>query len=113
VIERAQTGLGARDVPLVHGSELEKGHWLAVDWEGQTPEDTYAGVELGEAIEEALSVFSERDADILRRRLAGDEHLEEVGERYGISRERVRQIQAQHTPRLREQLEDVGEEWAA
>jgi RNA polymerase sigma factor (sigma-70 family) len=113
VIERAQTGLGARDVPLVHGSELEKGHWLAVDWEEQTPEDTYAGVELGEAIEEALSVFSERDADILRRRLAGDAMLEEVGDAHGISRERVRQVQEAQTPRLRRRLLEVGKEWAA
>ena len=51
-----------------------------------------------EQVEAALNALSDREAEIIRLRfgLAGNESqtLEEVGRRFGITRERVRQIEA-------------------
>jgi RNA polymerase primary sigma factor len=60
---------------------------------------------LSEAIEEALSHLSEREAMVLKLRkglIDGREHtLEEVGKRLGITRERVRQIEKRALRKLK------------
>lgn len=70
---------------------------------------------LSEIIEEALGDLAERERDIMRLRfgLTGDraESLEEVGRRFGVSKERVRQIEAKtllklRTPMARRQVEE-------
>ncbi len=43
-------------------------------------------------------VLNERARDILRGRLLDEETLEELGVRWGITRERVRQLEAKYTP---------------
>lgn len=48
----------------------------------------------------ALADLPERDRDIILRRLDGDETLEEVGHRYGLSKERIRQLETRATERL-------------
>ena len=57
------------------------------------------------AIEQMLESLPERNADILRCRLGiGTEHrmtLEQIGERYGVTRERIRQIEKKTRDRLR------------
>ncbi len=60
---------------------------------------------LGEQVEEALASLSEREARVLRLRFGlegGRPHtLEQVGEKLGLTRERIRQIQTQALRRLR------------
>ena len=57
------------------------------------------------AIDEALGSFSERDADIVRRRFGirdgRVETLQEIADDYGMSRERVRQIESRCLRALR------------
>ncbi len=57
-------------------------------------------------LDEALTVLDERELKIVReRRLAGDgETLETIGRRLGISKERVRQIEARALQKLRSAL---------
>jgi RNA polymerase primary sigma factor len=60
---------------------------------------------LRERVEEVLSTLSPREARILRLRFGLDEGhpytLEEVGAKFGLTRERIRQIEGQALRRLR------------
>jgi RNA polymerase primary sigma factor len=62
------------------------------------PERGAAAVDLSEQLEVALSHLPQREADILRLRFGTAKSqsltLEEVGRRYGVSRERIRQLEA-------------------
>jgi len=71
---------------------------LIEDKEAESPAVQTVSNVVKEEVEAALSALSEREADIIRMRfgLAGNESqtLEEVGKKFGITRERVRQIEA-------------------
>lgn len=60
---------------------------------------------LAEKIEEVLSTLTPREARILRLRFGlggGRSHtLEEVGQKFGLTRERIRQIEGRALRRLR------------
>src|SRR5258706_7812812 len=78
------------------------------------PEESVANAEyrqvVGEKIEEFASGLKDKDLVIFRERLLNEEPLTlgEIGERYGISRERVRQIEE----RLKKRLKDfLGKEF--
>ncbi|MFN8625614.1 MAG: RNA polymerase sigma factor RpoD/SigA [Candidatus Binatia bacterium] len=66
--------------------------------ESDDPEQGAAAVDLSEQLEVALSHLPQREADILRLRFGTSDSqsltLEEVGRRYGVSRERIRQLEA-------------------
>lgn len=60
------------------------------------PVDEVAGMmpdDAEESLDSVLGTFSERTADIVRRRACG-ETIESIGNSYGVSRERIRQIEA-------------------
>lgn len=65
--------------------------------------------ELDSGLEDALSVLRPMEADILRRRygLQGveQETLREIGERYALSRERIRQLQERAVDSMRDQFD--------
>lgn len=69
------------------------------------PNQITQGHMLREKIEEVLSTLSPREARILRLRFGLDNGhsltLEEVGRRFGLSRERIRQIESRALKRLR------------
>ena len=75
------------------------------------PDHQSEAEEFGELLRLRLQEFAEslsgRDIEIFRRRLLSEEAatLAEIGERFGISRERVRQIEDQLKKRLRQHLE--------
>ena len=56
-------------------------------------------------VEHALATLSAKEAEILRLRFGfgdeGEQTLEEVGRRFGVTRERIRQIQARALDKLR------------
>jgi len=63
-----------------------------------SPPDTVIHINLKEQIEEALKTLTEREAKVLKMRFGlgdGNEHtLEEVGQQFKVTRERIRQIEA-------------------
>jgi RNA polymerase primary sigma factor len=92
------------DQPTGEGDEFTIGSVIH-DRLAPSPEDETIGREMAGRIEEALAPLTEREQEVLRLRfgLATDrEHtLAEVGRRLGLSRERVRQIEARAVAKLR------------
>jgi len=70
-----------------------------------SPPDTVIQISLREKIEEALKNHTHREAIILKMRFGlgdGNEHtLEEVGQQFKVTRERIRQIEAKALRKLR------------
>ncbi len=59
--------------------------------------------ELRTLLEEAISSLKERNSEIIRKRFGFDSHemtLEEIGLEYGLTRERIRQIEAKALQRI-------------
>lgn len=90
------------DSPLGGDDDRTLEELLASD--GDDPEREAAALDLSEQLEIALSQLPEREADILRLRFGTTDHqsltLEEVGRRYGVSRERIRQLEARALKQL-------------
>ena len=81
-----------------------------------TPDDIVAGQEFREMLQERLKTFSQtlkgRDAVIFRERLMTDNPLtlKEIGDRYGITKERARQLEKRLLGKLREYLrQEMGD----
>jgi RNA polymerase primary sigma factor len=70
-----------------------------------SPPDEVIHINLKEKIEEALKTHTQREANILKMRFGlgdGREHtLEEVGQKYKVTRERIRQIQEKAIRKLK------------
>jgi RNA polymerase sigma-32 factor len=74
------------------------------------PEMAFEAVEMGQLVHDRLQRFREtlkgKDIVIFDKRMAAEDPLtlQELGDEFGISRERVRQLEARLTQRLREYL---------
>ena len=70
-----------------------------------SPPDEVIHINLREKIEEALRTHTQREANVLKMRFGlgdGNEHtLEEVGQQYKVTRERIRQIQEKAIRKLK------------
>lgn len=70
-----------------------------------SPEESAAANLLHEQIEEMLNALSDREREVLRYRFGLEDGraytLEEVGKRFGVTRERIRQIEAKALRKLR------------
>jgi RNA polymerase primary sigma factor len=70
-----------------------------------SPPDTVIHINLKEQIDEALKSLTEREAKVLKMRFGlgdGNEHtLEEVGQQFKVTRERIRQIEAKALRKLK------------
>jgi RNA polymerase primary sigma factor len=87
---------------------------------GDVIEDPRAPSPLQDAIHAAMSGETERlldtltprEATVIRMRFglggAGEHSLEQVGERFGVTRERIRQIEAKALARLKKRAGDLG-----
>ncbi len=75
------------------------------DEEATSPEDSAATQLLKEQVQEILSVLTEREQKIVKMRFGiedGKSHtLEEVGQEFAVTRERIRQIEAKALAKLR------------
>jgi RNA polymerase sigma-32 factor len=97
------------DVPLKEGEDVTLLDVLKSD--SATTEEQVARAELrsrvGAKIREFGAGLHDKDQVIFEQRLLAEEPrtLQEIGDRYGISRERVRQIESRLKRRLREYLE--------
>ena len=75
------------------------------DEESATPEESAANQLLKEQVQSVLSTLSDREQKIIRMRFGldnGKSHtLEEVGQEFAVTRERIRQIEAKALTKLR------------
>ena len=75
------------------------------DKEAIVPADAAARTMLNEAVKDVLSQLSEREQEVIRLRFGLDDGqmrtLEEVGKEFGVTRERIRQIEAKTLAKLR------------
>ncbi|MBI4588671.1 MAG: sigma-70 family RNA polymerase sigma factor [Candidatus Rokubacteria bacterium] len=86
------------------GEETELGHFLE-DKQATSPDEPLLSRELTAEVQRALATLSDKEGEILRLRFGigtDREHtLEEIGERFRLTRERIRQIEAQALQKLR------------
>ncbi|MDP6946901.1 MAG: sigma-70 family RNA polymerase sigma factor [Myxococcota bacterium] len=88
------------------------------DDEESTPEEDVASGQLGAVVQQELAAFAEtllddRERTIWTERLVAQDpvSLAELGRRFGVSKERVRQVEARIKRRLRAHLEEhLGDE---
>ncbi len=75
------------------------------DKEAIVPADAAARTMLNEAVKDVLSQLSEREQEVIRLRFGLDDGqmrtLEEVGKEFGVTRERIRQIESKTLAKLR------------
>ena len=75
------------------------------DEDAVTPEESATGQLLKEQVRDMLSALTEREQKILKLRFGledGKSHtLEEVGQEFSVTRERIRQIEAKALAKLR------------
>jgi RNA polymerase primary sigma factor len=75
------------------------------DEDAKSPEETAASQLLKEQVQEILDALSEREQKIIKMRFGledGKQHtLEEVGQEFSVTRERIRQIEAKALAKLR------------
>src|SRR6184192_2328990 len=89
------------------GEDRELGDFLE-DKSAGSPNDTLLGQDLTTQVERALATLSPKEKEILRLRFGigeeGEHTLEEVGKRFAVTRERIRQIEAKALRKLRHPL---------
>lgn len=99
------------ETPVGDEGDSTLGDFIA-DPNEETPEKNATAADLHKNIEQILSGLSKREAKVLRMRFGFDvssEHtLEEIGKQFGVTRERIRQIEAKALKKLREQNK-IGE----
>jgi len=92
------------ETPVGTNGDGQLGDFLK-DQDMTSPPDTVIHVSLKEQIEEALDQLSERESKILRMRFGlSDERehtLEEVGRKFKVTRERIRQIESKALKKIR------------
>ncbi|MHB8440029.1 MAG: RNA polymerase sigma factor RpoD [Acidimicrobiales bacterium] len=78
---------------------------LIEDHEAEVPDDAATRSMLHEAVREALSTLPDREREVMELRFGLDDGrvrtLEEVGKAFGVTRERIRQIEAKTLAKLR------------
>jgi RNA polymerase sigma-32 factor len=105
---RLSGGDSSLNAPMRADSESEWQDWLADDTLDQETRLAEAE-ELGERhnlLADAMSELTERERDIIEARRLRDEPatLEELSQKYGVSRERVRQIEVRAFEKLQQQM---------
>jgi len=107
-VNRISMPTASLDAPVgTDSDDLSVGDTIASVDDGSDPGSTVERRQLAEAIASMLSDLPEREQRILAMRFGIGEHrdrqytLEEVAEREGVTRERVRQIEQKTLARLR------------
>jgi len=98
--------------PLREDGDAELGD-VVEDRSAESPFETAATALLPEEIQRLLAPLDEREREILRLRFGLDgssegRTLEEVGEHFNLTRERIRQIEARAMSKLRHPSSDTG-----
>jgi RNA polymerase primary sigma factor len=92
------------DAPLIYGEESSLIDLLCDDNQ-ELPDDGVVGISLNAEINKTLEMLSEREKEVVKLYFGiGEESahsLEEIGERFNLTRERVRQIKEKALRRLK------------
>jgi RNA polymerase primary sigma factor len=92
------------ETPIGEEEDSQLGDFIE-DRDVPSPEESAAGHLLHEQIEEMLDALSEREREVLYYRFGLEDGksytLEEVGKKFGVTRERIRQIEAKALRKLR------------
>jgi len=123
-IVEMQQRLDASDMSLNAPVGEESGSTTRMDFLpalGPGVDDTYAGREIADMVQqkirEILPSLSEKEVYLLEHRLLTDDPvtLREIGEKYNVTRERVRQLEARLLQKLKAHLgkgvPDFSEDW--
>jgi RNA polymerase sigma factor (sigma-70 family) len=101
-VRKAARAVTSLDRPLGTDSDASLGDVIATD-DHDFDEEIHVGL-TEETLRRAVEGLSEREQDVLRMRYGMDDDdpksLDEIGRRLGLTRERVRQIEAQALQRL-------------
>ncbi len=93
------------ETPLGETGELTRGDLIGDDEAGEAAYESSEASDLSERLESALDELHPRERQVLRMRFGLDRGHErtlgEVGEELGVSRERIRQIEAEALGKLR------------
>jgi len=109
-VQQLNRRLSSRDMSLNAPLSIDEGgeHQDMLEDERPNPEAIAATTQMqsmrSEVVGDALNELNQRDRDIFERRHLSDEPptLEELGTEYGISRERVRQLEARAFKKVKE-----------
>jgi RNA polymerase primary sigma factor len=95
------------DSPVGEEDDSNLADFIA-DGGAEAPADAAAKMMLGEAVLEALDGLSDREKQVVRLRFGLEDGqartLEEVGKEFGVTRERIRQIESKTLAKLRHPL---------
>ena len=107
----ASRGIGSIDMTLDEDENLALKD-MVTDKETREPDKLFSALKLRDEMEIALSKLPRREREIVTMRFGLDggepSTLEEVGTKYKISRERVRQIQERAVSRLKQIAQRMG-----
>lgn len=110
--KRLARGDASLDAPVNEGDGRQISRVEMLPGPGTSPEQVNEGAELSHLVREHLDQFrgqlAGKDLIIFDERLVADEPrtLQDLGEQFGVSRERVRQLEARLTGRLRDYLSE-------
>ena len=104
-IKQLPEALISIDVPLCAEGDIRLADFIK-DRNAPSPLDSVIRLNLREQIENALNALTDREAEILRMRFGlheGNEYtLEELGQRFNLTRERIRQIEAKALRKIKQ-----------
>lgn len=107
----ASRGIGSLDMTLDEEDNLALKDIISDETKNQ-PDNVFSAMRLQDEMTEAMSKLSKREQEIITMRFGMDggeaATLEEVGKKYKISRERVRQIQERATAHLKQIAQKMG-----
>ncbi|HEY1292404.1 MAG TPA: sigma-70 family RNA polymerase sigma factor [Chloroflexota bacterium] len=93
------------ETPIGEDGDLTRGDLIGDELAGEAPSKSTEAADLSERLQAALDELHPRERQVLRLRFGLDRGHErtlgEVGEQLGISRERIRQIEAEGLTKLR------------
>jgi RNA polymerase sigma-32 factor len=112
---RLSGGDASLNAPMKGDGEMEWQDWLADDTQVSQETALAASEEAGirnELLQAAMSELNEREAHILTERRLKDDPttLEELASQYGVSRERVRQIEVRAFEKLQKAIRAAAED---
>ena len=102
IADLAQAVMVSLDTVVAEDQGAALGHWLASEAPG--PEEVCMQAETTALVDAVLQSLPDRQRDIVRRRFGFDTDdpwtLEQLGEQFGVSLERIRQLQGQALAKL-------------